>query len=278
MPHVPTHPPLFSPGSRLSYARWEEIRDKLNAVGFLWPTEIDIVGEILKANELGIAWDDTEKGQFSDRYFDPVKFPVIPHVPWAQKNMRIPPALRTKLIEELQRKINTGVLEPSSSSYRSRWFVVPKKDGNLRIVWNLEPLNAPSIRDSGVPPILDKIIEDFAGRSCYSLLDIYIGYDEGLVHPESRDFTTIQTPLGPLRLTTLPMGYTNAVAIFHGDVVFIFRDEIPHVAQPFIDDVGVKGPKTRYELEDGSYETLPGQPGVHRFIWEHLNDLNRILH
>jgi len=46
----------------------------------------------------------------------------------------------------------------------------------------------------------------------------------------------------------------------------------------FVDDAAVKGPQTRYETEDGNYETIPQNPGIRRFISEHLQDVHRILH
>ena len=77
-----------------------------------------------------------------------------------------------------------------------------------------------------------------------------------------------------MRLTTLPMGWTNSVPIFHDDVTHILQPEIPHVTQPYIDDVPVRGPATRYIQENGEPETIPENPGIHRFVWEHFQDLN----
>ena len=45
-----------------------------------------------------------------------------------------------------------------------------------------------------------------------------------------------------------------------------------------IDDISIKGPKTRYKDEEGIYEMIPENPGIRCFIWEHANDINRILH
>src|SRR5436190_4855479 len=140
-----------------------------------------------------------------------------------------------------------GVYEPSNSSYRSRWFTVVKKDGkSLHIVHSLEPLNEVTIAHSGVPPLPEHLAEQFGGRACGAMLDLYVGYDERLIAPTSRDLTTFQTPYGAMRLVTLPMGWTNSVPIFHDDVTFILQPEIPHITIPFIDDVPVKGPATRY--------------------------------
>ena len=94
------------------------------------------------------------------------------------------------------------------------------------------------------------------------MLDLFVGYDERLLHPDSRDFTTFQSPLGTLRLTRLPMGWTNSVPIFHGDVCFLLKDEIPHVTIPFINDAPVLGPKSRYELPNGRYEVIPENKGI----------------
>ena len=63
----------------------------------------------------------------------------------------------------------------------------------------------------------------------------------------------------------------------HVDVTFILKYEIPDVTFPYIDDVLVKGPPIRYELHDNTYETISKNPNIRRFIWEHLNDVNRIL-
>ena len=89
--------------------------------------------------------------------------------------------------------------------------------------------------------------------------------------------TTFQTPLGTLRLTSIPMGYTNSMQIFHGDTTFLLQEEIPHVTEPFIDDIPVKGPLSRYQNEDGTYETILANPGIRRFIWECLENVNWVV-
>lgn len=58
----------------------------------------------------------------------------------------------------------------------------------------------------------------------------------------------------------------NAVAIFHGDVMFILESEIPNFAKPFLDDSVVKGSPSRYETLDGGYETIHNNSSIHRFI------------
>ena len=82
---------------------------------------------------------------------------------------------------------------------RSRWFYVLKKDGvSLRLVHSLEPLNKVTIAHSGVPPVTEILVVQFAGRACGAMFDLYVGYDERTLAESSRDLTTFQTPFGAL--------------------------------------------------------------------------------
>ena len=277
MPKLSPNPPNFVPTGRYTQERMEKI-EKVHSGEFLLQEERKLMHHFMMEQDLGFAWDDSERGRFREDFFPPVDIPVIPHKPWVLKNIPIPPGLYQKVCDVIRTKMSAGVYEPSNSSYRSRWFCVLKKDGvNLRLVHSLEPLNKVTIAHSGVPPATETLAAQFAGRSCGALFDLYVGYDERTLAESSRDLTTFQTPFGALRLVTLPMGWTNSVPIFHDDVTFILQPEIPEVTVPYIDDVPVKGPKSRYELPDGSYEMISENPGIRRFVWEHFQNLNRVV-
>lgn len=276
LPVLPTHPPPFSPTERFTQERREAM--DLDPEGFLTEQEIRLCEWLIGHHPKVFAFDETEKGSFKEEYFPPVLIPTIEHTPWVFKNIPIPNGIYDEVVKIIKSKIDSGIYEPSSSSYRSRWFCVVKKDGkSLRLVHDLQPLNGVSIRDPAVPPFMDQMSEKAAGRACYSTLDLFVAFDQRKLDIRSRDMTTFQTPLGTFRLTAIPMGYTNSFQIMHNDVVFILQDEMPNIASPYADDVLVSGPKTRYELPDGTYETIPENPGIRRFIWEHLQDLNRVL-
>lgn len=277
LPELPTLPPDFTPGIRYTAERMKD--QNINADGFLWPEEEKLVHHIIKTHEMAFAWNEMEKGHFRSDYFEPIKLPVLEHTPWSYKNIPIPPGIRDKVVQAVKDKIAAGVYEPSNSSYRSRWFCVPKKDGvSLRIVHDLQPLNAISIKDAGCPPIVEVYAESFGGATIYGMFDLFVGFDHRILDVPSRDYTTFQTPMGTFRLTRLPQGYTNSVQIQQGDVSFILQDEIPTYTQPFVDDCPVKGPADYYKDDLGNYETIKGNPGIRRFVWEHLVNVNRIIH
>lgn len=275
MPQLDANPPPFKPTGRYTQERHDLI-DEIHRE-WLSPEELRVLHDLMCKQELAFAWEESERGRFRQDMFPPVRLAVVDHVPYNERNAPVPPGIFRVLLEMIKQKIDNGVYEPSNASYRTRWFCVLKKDGKLRIVHSLEPLNRITIQHSGVPPVLEHIAEQFGGRPCGSTFDLYVGYDEREIHPDSRDLTTFQTPFGAMRLTTLPMGWTNSVPIFHDDIAFILQPEMPDHAANYIDDVFVMGPKSAYLLEDGTPECIPENPGVRRFIWEQLQNDNRII-
>jgi hypothetical protein len=273
---LPAHPPDFIPGIHFTQARADKL--DLDPANWLWPEELKLVRWLVRTHELAFAWEASERGCLDERYFPPYKIPTVPHVPWSQCNIPIPPSIIGEVTRIIKEKISSGVYEPSTAAYRSRWFCVVKKDGkSLRLVHDLQPLNAVTIRDTSVLPFVEHLAESFAGYAVYGMMDLYSGYDQRALHVDSRDLTTFGMPLGPHRLTMLLQGHTNAVQVFQGDVAFILQDEIPNHTSPFIDDIAVKSVEMRYEVEEGVYETIPKNPGIRRFIWEHCIVVNCIL-
>jgi len=134
-----------------------------------------------------------------------------------------------------------------------------------------------TIAHLGLPPATEKLAMHFAGRACSGILDLYVRYDKRVLAERSRDLMTFQIPFGALRLVTLPIGWMNSVSIFHDDATYILRQEIPRYTLPYINDIPIREPETRYELPDGSVETLEQNPGIQKFVFEHLETVNRIL-
>ena len=276
LPTLSFHPPMFTPTKKITNERLKIL--KINEKGFLSTEEEKLFIHIMVLNEDAIAFEDAERGTFKESYFSPYIIPTVPHRPWEHRNIPIPPGLREKVMDVLKLKMDAGVYEQSNASYRSRWFVVLKKNGKLRIVHDLQPLNKVTIRDAGMLPIVDDFVDSFAGRQCYTVFDLFWGFDARKIHPRSRDLTAFMTPLGLLQITSLPTGFTNSPAEFQKCMAIILKDEIPTTANIFIDDLPIKGPETQYLDSNGKPEVLSENPGIRRFIWEHAQDVHRIMH
>ena len=88
---------------------------------------------------------------------------TVPHVPWNLKPIPVPIAHLSKLIELLKEKVSMGISEPSNAPYSNRWFTVPKKNGSLRFIQDLQTVNKVTIRNAGIGPSVDEFAEAFAG-------------------------------------------------------------------------------------------------------------------
>ena len=95
------------------------------------------------------------------------------------------------LKEFLKHKVDFGILEPSNAPYSNWWFTVPKKNDTLHFIQDLQPVNKVTIHNTGVGPSIDKFTEAFAGRSIYSIKDLYSGCDQFQLVVEGRDITTM---------------------------------------------------------------------------------------
>jgi len=60
-------------------------------------------------------------------------------------------------------------------------------------------------------------------------------------------------------------------------MTYILKKEIPKYILPYIDNVLIRGLETRYKLPDGKVKVLEQNPRIRRFIFEHLETVNRIL-
>ena len=137
---------------------------------------------------------------------------------------------------------------------------------------DLQPLNAVTVKDTATLPYIEHFAEQSATWSIYTMMDLFVGYDHC-----SCDLTTFQTPLGTFCLTVLPRGWTDSPTVFQNNVALVLQCKID-ISSNFQDDINVLGPCTRCELPDGTYETISVNSGIHRFVWEHCNDVNCILH
>ena len=65
-------------------------------------------------------------------------------------------------------------------------------------------MNSVTLRDANIPLYIDEFSEEFAGCAVASLIDFFSGYDQLVLALEYKDITVFMTPLGLLRMTTLP--------------------------------------------------------------------------
>ena len=128
-----------------------------------------------------------------------------------------------------------------------------------------------TIHNTGVRPSIDEFAEAFARRSIYSVGDLYSGYDQFQLVVESRDNTMMRTPLGLVRMCTLPQGGTNSVAHMVNAINIVLRDCILEITMPFLDGIPIKGCP-----EDTKDDSISAD-GCQRFVTDHISNCEKIL-
>src|SRR6266436_3196217 len=146
---------------RLTKERVSSIISKVPA-GFLTKAEAELLIHVLFQYERAIAFTDLERGTFSQKFYPDYVIRTVPHQPWQRKPIRLPQSRREEVIRIMKEQMSSGKYEPSSASYRSTFFAVEKKGGDLRVVHDLQPLNAVTVRDATLPPRVDNMIESFS--------------------------------------------------------------------------------------------------------------------
>jgi hypothetical protein len=80
MPKLSPNPPDFVPTGRYTEERRDKM-DKVHSEDFLLPEERKLMHHFMMEQNLGFAWNDSERGRFREDFFPPIDMPVIPHTP-----------------------------------------------------------------------------------------------------------------------------------------------------------------------------------------------------
>jgi hypothetical protein len=255
----------FPRGQRLTDRRFADLQ-----IGeMLTDQERELLKEMLLNREAALSWTFDELGRVVDDVTPPQRIRTVEHEAWQAKGFPIPRALNDVVKEMILERLDRGTLERCHSPYRNPWFLVKKKDKKYRIVNAAMWLNKHTIRDATLPPTADEFAERFSGMNVLTLADLHSGYDQIELDVRDRDKTAFMTPIGLVRLTTLPQGATNSVGQFVR-VMNRILEAVHKIAGAYVDDIGIEGPKTDYEGEEVA-------PGIRRFVYEHIIDSDKVL-
>jgi len=87
-----TQLPLYMPTGRYTEEH-KEIIECTYPDNFLLLEECALIYHFMCAQNLRFVWYDLECGHFHEDFFPPIEIPTIPHKPWAQWNIPIPPGI-----------------------------------------------------------------------------------------------------------------------------------------------------------------------------------------
>lgn len=135
--------------------------------------------------------------------------------PYHAKAFPIPKAYELTLRLEIERLVRAGVLRKVN---RSEWafptFIIPKKDGTVRVITDFRELNKRIKRLPYPLPKIQDLLLKLEGFTYGTSLDLNMGYYHIELHPFSSQLCTFVLPWGKYEYTRLPMGLCNSPDIF----------------------------------------------------------------
>ena len=133
------------------------------------------------------------------------------------KQFKIPDAHMKEVTNHLTEWLKLGVVEPCRSKYNSPIFVVPKKDGSLRVVQDFRALNNQTHVDKYSMHDVTECVNQIgrAGSTIFTTIDLTSGFWQMMLDPNSQQFTAFTIPgYGQMKWKVAPMGLLGSPASF----------------------------------------------------------------
>lgn len=161
--------------------------------------------------------------------------------PIKSKYYPVSPFMQKKIDEELEKMLELGVLERSTSGWSSPILMVPKKDSTYRFCVDFRKLNSVSEKWAYPLPIMSDILDKLGNAKYITTLDIQSAYWQIKLSDSSKKYTAFTVPnRGLFHFNRMPFGLSNAPATFQflvdrlfGDLEFVFK---------YLDDIVIVTP------------------------------------
>lgn len=205
--------------------------------------------ELFKKNKeiLATSMDDLKSSKLMEHRIQLKKDTV----PIKQRTYRLSRTQMQVLKEEIQKLINKGLIEPSSSAWSSPVILVPKKNGKWRMCVDYRKLNEYTIKDSYALPYIDEILFSVGRKIQYfSTIDLFSGYHQISMAIEDRDKTCFTTMFGNYNFKVMPFGLCNAPATFQREMNRIFFPLIGKCMFVYLDDLVIFSRNLQQHFQD----------------------------
>jgi len=148
------------------------------------------------------------------------------------------PAMQAVIDTEVEKMLQEGVIEPSSSPWSSPVVVVRKRDGAHRFCIDFRRVNEVTTPDAYPLPQITATLDKLRGAKYLTTLDLKSGYWQVPLAPASRPLTAFTVPgKGLFQFTVMPFGLHSAPATFQRLLDEVLGPELePHVFV-YLDDI-----------------------------------------
>ena len=182
----------------------------LDAAG--WdPTAIDALSTTLTTYADVFSSSKLDYGECSLRPFE-VKVPPGTQ-PIQSRPYRLNPVLSKQADAILDSYLAAGFIQHFASPWSSPLVCVRKKLGGIRITVNCQLNKVTEIPQIAIPRI-DEVLDTLGGGSVFSVFDLFSGFTQLTIHPNTILLTAFCTPNGLYEWLRMPQGAAGAPAWF----------------------------------------------------------------
>lgn len=198
--------------------------------------------------------------EFADLFESPTALPPsracnhkISLLPGAQpvfiRPYRHPPKLKDEIKAQVQEMLSQGLIRPSNNSFSSPVLLVKKKDGSYRFCVDFRHLNALTKKAKFLVPMFDQLMDELAGATCFSTLDLRAGFHQILLEEGEEFKTAFQTHLGQYEFWVMAIGLTGAPGTFQAAMNGTLALGLRRFVLVFFDDILVFSPSLEAHVD-----------------------------
>ncbi|GBO00652.1 Retrovirus-related Pol polyprotein from transposon 17.6 [Araneus ventricosus] len=173
------------------------------------------------------------------------EFSLLHNFPLQTKPYSIPLMAKKYAQQEINNLLETGIIEPSSSSYCFPVIFTKKKQNpnvsnsepKFRMVVDYRLLNSITETFKICLPKISEIIKNIAGRKIYCVLDLKSAFFQIKLRDEDKRKLAFCTEMGNFQPTRLPFGSKNSTSYFNTLISKCLNGITGKNVQFFLDDI-----------------------------------------
>ena len=164
---------------------------------------------------------------------------------------------RAEISRQVKEMVDAGIVEEAQSPWSSPVLLVRKKDGKWRFVCDFRFLNSITRMESYPIPTFEEILDSVAESKAqlFTSLDLFSGYWQAPLDPETSDRTGFQTSDGSYVFKRLAMGMANACSFYQRLMQVVLRGLSNTTVLIYLDDVLIMG-KDPKDMEEKIQQVL----------------------